>query len=266
MYTPIVKPVWVVIVAGSTLLSAQTVPPTAHGLSELLDGSGFVRIRAGEFVMGSTAGQPDERPPHRVRISRDFEIGKYEVTQAQWETVMRSGHMSTANPAQRTDPSRFKGADLPVENISWDEVQQFLRALNSRDPKYTYRLPTEAEWEYAARAGREGDAKGDLDATAWYEVNSDGKTHPVGQKQPNAWGLYDVDGNVREWVEDWYGPDYYENSPPADPRGPDSGSYRVYRGGCWFAAAKYCRPAARTFDFPVQRYDSVGFRLVRTPK
>ena len=244
-----------------------------YGLSALLDGRGFVQIRAGEFLMGAGNGHADERPVHRVRISREFEMAKFEVTQAQWAAVMGSSHRRTARggPAAiegspGSDPSHFKGSRLPVESVSWNDVQRFLRTLNARDSKHEYRLPTEAEWEYACRAGSTGDFSGDLDAMAWYEENSEEQTHPVGQKQPNAWGLYDMHGNVWEWVQDSYGFDYYDNGLAIDPQGPAAGSYRVYRGGCWHKPAAYCRSAVRGFDFPGQPYYSVGFRLVRTPK
>ncbi len=240
--------------------------PAAYGLTELLDGSGMVRIPAGEFTMGSAAGEPDEQPVHRVRITRAFEIGKYEVTQAQWETVMLDPHAKAG--AQRTtpegatvgsDPSRFKGRSLPVESVSWDDIQAFLARLNARDREHTYRLPTEAEWEYACK----DDAVG-LSGYAWYKDNSGDRTRPVGGKQPNARGLYDTLGNVAEWVQDWYGRDYYAESPAADPPGPATGSYRVFRGGSWLDSAKYCRITARNFEFPVSRLHNVGFRVVRS--
>ncbi|HXM41177.1 MAG TPA: formylglycine-generating enzyme family protein [Bryobacteraceae bacterium] len=239
--------------------------PAAYGLTAVLDGSGMVRIAAGEFRMGSASGEADESPVHRVRISQDFEIGKFEVSQAQWETVMLDPHAKAgavrATPGGATvgsNPSHFKGASLPVESVSWDDIQVFLARLNARDRDHTYRLPTEAEWEYACKDDSVG-----LAERAWYKDNSGDSTQPVGGKQPNARGLYDTLGNVAEWVQDWYGLNYYAESPASDPHGPASGSYRVFRGGSWLDPAKYCRVTARNFEFPVSRLHNVGFRVVR---
>ncbi len=211
----------------------------------------FVSIPAGEFWMGAENGYPDEKPVHRVTLSLGFDIMKYEVTQGQWEAVMGS------------NPAHFKdcGSRCPVETVSYLDVQAFLSKLNAQKDGWQYRLPTEAEWEYAARAGTKGDYAGDLDAMAWYKANSGEKTHPVGQKQPNAWGLYDMHGNVWEWVQDWYG-DY---SPEAvtDPTGPASGSTRVVRGGGWFGLDWRCRSAKRDWLDINRRYNLHGFRLVR---
>jgi len=267
-------------IAGQVAVTASAAPVAAaedhtqlYGLTALLDGRGFVPIRAGEFLMGADNGNTDERPVHRVRITRDFEMAKFEVTQAQWAAVMGSAHGRTpltAPPSGEVspgrDPSHFKGSRLPVESVSWNDVQRFLQTLNARDSKHEYRLPTEAEWEYACRAGTTGDFPGDLEAMAWYEKTSEGQTHTVGQKQPNAWGLYDMLGNVWEWVQDAYAFDFYDARLTSDPKGPAAGSYRVYRGGCWHKSPAYCRSAVRGFDFPGQRDYSVGFRLVRTPK
>jgi len=172
----------------------------------------FAKIPAGEFMMGCSAGDslcnPDESPRHRVRITKAFEIGKYEVTQAQWMALM---------PA---NPSTNKGDTHPVETVSKLEIQDFIAKLNARNEGHRYRLPTEAEWEYAARAGSDSPDSASLKDTAWYAENSDDETHPVGQKKPNAWGLYDVHGNVREFVSDFYSADYYSMSPDTDPKGP----------------------------------------------
>ncbi len=217
--------------------------------------------------MGSANGNDDERAVHRVRISRDFEIGKYEITQAQWDAVMRKPHAATDTRSRSAEvnPSKFKGPERPVENVSWQEVQAFIKVLNARDKKYVYRLPTEAEWEYVAKAGSTGEAVNDLDTIAWYKDNSGGETHPVGKKAANSWGLHDMFGNVQEWVQDWYAPGYPPTS-AVDPEGNTEGSYKVYRGCAWLSETKYCRPAFRAFDFPGQGQYSVGFRLVRSPK
>jgi formylglycine-generating enzyme required for sulfatase activity len=214
---------------------------------------GFVLIPAGEFMMG-TNHYNDEKPIHKVRISTEFEMNKYPVMQAQWEAVMGN------------NPSNFKGAKLPVEQVSWKDTQEFIKKLNAANDGYVYRLPTEAEWEYACRAGTTGDYAGNLDEMGWYDKNSEEKTHAVGEKKANAWGLHDMHGNVREWCADWYNERYYAKSPDVDPKGPDSGSSRVWRGGGWNNNAAYCRSAYRDSYNPGTRFDSSGFRLVRTPR
>lgn len=159
------------------------------------------------------------------------------------------------------DPSHFKGPEFPVESVSWELVQDFIATLNRRSDRYVFRLPTEAEWEFAAfRGGTEADE------SAWCETKSEERTHPIGTTRPNALGLFDMIGNVQEWIQDWYAPDYYEGSPHSDPRGPERSSYKVYRGGAWLSPAKQCRRSYRGFDFPSSGYYSVGFRLVRSPK
>jgi formylglycine-generating enzyme required for sulfatase activity len=173
---------------------------------------------------------------------------------------MRNPHV---NPPTPVTPSHFKEPSAPVESVSWGDVAQFLRRLNIRDTSHHYRLPTEAEWEYACGAGN-SQPKENLADVAWFSANSDSKTSTVGSKLPNAWGLHDMLGNVSEWVNDWYDHDYYGASPAADPQGPETGSYRVFRGGCWFDDAANCRPAYRAFDFPINKFYNVGFRVVRT--
>jgi formylglycine-generating enzyme required for sulfatase activity len=216
----------------------------------------FVRIPAGDFVMGCSPGDTecdaDERPAHRVRITKAFEIGKYEVTQAQWEAVMG------------TIPGSFRGADRPVEMVSWDDAQEFLKRLNARQDGYRYRLPTEAEWEYAARAGSSEKHTGPVDAVAWYFGNSGDQTHPVGQKQANGWGLYDMQGNVEEWCQGFYDENYYQKSSPAqDPQGPSSGQSRVLRGGSYLNTARGVRVSIRDSTTLDGRYSGIGFRWVR---
>jgi formylglycine-generating enzyme required for sulfatase activity len=214
----------------------------------------LVRIPAGEFLMGSPMSEAsrenNEGPQHRVRISKPFYLGKYEVTQGQWVAVMGE------------NPSNFKGDDrLPVENISWNDCVEFCRKV-SQKTGVRIRLPSEAEWEYACRAGSTtaysfGDSPDALGQYAWYEDNWDSKTHPVGQKKPNVWGLYDMHGNVGEWCADWYGEGYYRQSPPTDPSGPTSGELRVIRSG-WFWG---CRSAHRDRAPPGFRHRYLGFRV-----
>ena len=203
--------------------------------------------------MGSTGAEAhgNESPVRRVRISRGYWLGKHEVTQSEWEAVMG------------TNPSEFSGCgSCPVEQVSWNDVQGYIRRLNGRAGGARYRLPTEAEWEYAARAGTAGDRYGELDDIAWYYDNRGGRPHPVGRKAPNAWGLHDMLGNVWEWVQDWFGD--YPGGSVTDPRGSGSGSYRLHRGGSWFDAARYCRASYRGYGPPGDRHDALGFRLLRT--
>lgn len=216
----------------------------------------FILIPAGEFSMGSANGANDESPGHTVRISHAFYIGKYEVTQSQWEAVMG------------TNPSQFKGeSKRPVEQVSWEDAQEFVRKLNAKEGGTKYRLPPEAEWEYAARAGSTtaysfGDDVTQLGEYAWYDQNAGNTTHPVGQRKPNAWGLHDMHGNVWEWVQDWYGA--YTAETAADPQGPSSSSIRVFQGGRWVRHAGYCRAAYRGRARPGNRSGDLGLRLLRT--
>lgn len=211
--------------------------------------SKFVRIAPGTFTMGSRAGERNERPVHTVTISHHFELLETEVTQAQWKDI------------QGSDPSHFRGANRPVETVSWHDVQDFLSALNARDHSYRYRLPTEAEWEYACRAGTTAEFAGDLDAMGYYDKNSGLSTHPVRGKQPNAWGVYDMHGNVWEWAHDWYGK--YPRQHILNPTGPLKGSLRVVRGGGWHSTADASRPAFRLGAEPGFRNSALGFRVVR---
>ncbi len=220
----------------------------------------FVFVKGGCFPMGDTFGDgwDDEGPVHRVCVS-DFFMGKYEVTQGQWKAAMG------------TNPSRFSscGDSCPVENVSWDDIQEFIRRLNGATGQ-RYRLPTEAEWEYAARSGGRSEkyagtsSDDDLPFSAWYSANSGGTTHPVGQKRPNGLGLHDMSGNVWEWCQDWYGKDYYAESPQDDPAGPPSGRGRVGRGGSWFDYPRGVRASSRLAGLPSTGSDILGFRLVRT--
>lgn len=221
----------------------------------------FVEIPAGCFVMGRDAnfeqGGDDELPQHKVCLNA-FQMGKYEVTQAEWVAVMGS------------NPSNFKGRTNPVEQVSWDDAKVFIKQLNKIEGSNKYRLPSEAEWEYAARAGATttyscGDSAGCLDGIAWYDGNSGKTTHPVGEKQPNKWGLYDTTGNVWEWTQDcWH--DNYSGAPTDGSAWTGGGcGHRVFRGGSWDGVADYGRSAYRGNDSPDGRLISLGFRLLRQP-
>jgi formylglycine-generating enzyme required for sulfatase activity len=219
----------------------------------------LVIVKGGEFTMGCTAEQGreclDNEKPARKATLGDFYIGKYEVTQKQWVEVMGS------------NPSHFKGDDLPVESVSWMEVQEFISKLRQITGR-RYRLPTEAEWEYAARGGQSTknfmySGGNHADETAWYIGNSGEKTHAVGTKDPNELGIYDMSGNVWEWVADWYGK--YSAAAQENPSGPSAGANRVFRGGGWSGEAWYCRVSGRFNYTPIIRYHSLGFRLALTP-
>jgi len=222
----------------------------------------FNQVKGGSFDMGCTGEQrgcdDDEQPVRRVTLS-DYYMGETEVTQAQWRAVMGS------------DPPelRFKGCDAcPVEGVSWDDVQAFISRLNSRSGGKRYRLPTEAEWEFAARGGSlsrgyQYAGSNNLDEVGWYSANSGSKTRPVKGKKPNALGLYDMSGNVWEWCSDWYGS--YASGAQSNPLGPSSGSDRVIRGGGWSNFAEGCRVAFRLGGYPGTRNFLVGFRLVLVP-
>jgi formylglycine-generating enzyme required for sulfatase activity len=223
----------------------------------------MVFVRGGCFRMGDTFGdgRVHERPAHKVCVE-DFTIGRYEVTQAQWRELMN----------ETPSVSSSCGDDCPVENVSWKDVQEFLIRLNRRvnsDYRNFYRLPTEAEWEYAARsrgkreryAGVSGHA--DPEAVAWYGEDSEMKPHPVGIKGPNGLGLYDMSGNVAEWVRDWYERGYYTRAVLDNPTGPRIGQDRLYRGGSWGSPAHDVRTSSRSWMNPDDRNGMLGFRLAR---
>ena len=213
-------------------------------------GMEFVKIPAGLFMMGSSDTGNNEKPVHEVTISKDFWMGKTEVTQGQWKAVMGN------------NPSQFKdcGDNCPVENVSWDDVQEFIKKLNVKG-EGTYRLPTEAEWEYACPVVTTREYSGkNLYEIAWYASNSDSKTHPVGQKKANVFGLYDMFGNVSEWTADWYGTYSIVNT--TDPMGASSGSNRVHRGDSWITPGWFLRKMSRQSSAPSFRRDNLGFRTV----
>ncbi len=274
-----------VLTAGLSIV-AQSSNPAKNAI-----GIEFVKIVPGEFQMGCSSGDNDctaeEKPAHHVQLTKGFELGKYEVTQAQWQAIMGS------------NPSTIKGDDRPVETVSWNDVRDFLAKLNAQNDGFKYRLPTEAEWEYAARAGTTATPES-LNDIAWYADNSGDETHPVGQKKPNAWGLYDMYGNVREWVSDNFA--RYTDAAAVDPAGQPvqqgagrqgggrqggggPGGFRggrgrggfggrgggmrqlpVARGGGWDNPASFVRVSARYHYYgPTLRVSDIGFRVARDP-
>ncbi|MBR1688216.1 MAG: SUMF1/EgtB/PvdO family nonheme iron enzyme [Prevotella sp.] len=247
--------------AASFTMTQRAQPPlsdetiTVNGVSFVMKG-----VQGGTFQMGSndSEAESNEKPVHQVTVS-SFRIGQTEVTQELWQAVMG------------TNPSKFKGAKRPVECVSWEDCQQFIQRLNAKTGKQ-FRLPTEAEWEYAARGGNRSSGSkyagsSSIDAVAWYTVNSykkgsnspDYGTHEVGTKQPNELGLYDMSGNVNEWCSDWYGS--YSSASQTNPAGPSSGSIPVVRGGCWDLDAQSCRVSDRGNCSPGSRVRRIGLRL-----
>jgi formylglycine-generating enzyme required for sulfatase activity len=216
----------------------------------------MVFVEGGTFKMGNNQGVSDEKPTHSVTLI-PFYIGKYEITQKQWREVMGS------NPPELN----FKGCDnCPVERVSWNDIQDFLQKLNAKIIGKKYRLPTEAEWEYAARGGNKSkgykySGSNTIENVAWYDKNADSKTNTVGTKQANELGIYDMSGNVTEWCSDWYG--FYSSSLVTNPKGASLGDYRVFRGGSGRDVSSYCQVSYRGFSIPSYRYNYVGFRVVR---
>lgn len=261
--------------AAQTLATpAQTAATTAPARTYTNSiGMVFVAIPAGSFLMGSADGDPHafavEKPQRRVSIAKPYYIGQYEVTQADWQTVMGENPYARArsNPYYRLPgmAARITKPDHPA-TVSWQDAQAFITALNQRENTRRYRLPSEAEWEYAARAGTQsaysfGDSAADLGQYAWFgEDFARGGTHPVGQKRPNAWGLYDVHGNVWEWVEDTFAP--YASKTPQGVQGGSAGRDKTVRGGSWYQTATSWRSAFRKGYPPDYRGISIGFRLV----
>ena len=237
-----------------------------------------ILVMGGTFQMGSNNGNKGEKPVHDVTLS-DYYIGKYQVTQKEWQEVMGN------------NPSSFKGDNLPVESVSWYDAVEFCNKKSRAEGLtlcYTgsgkstkcnfsangYRLPTEAEWEYAARGGVKTQnsasykysGSNNIDVVAWYWDNASKKTHSVGGKKANELGIYDMTGNVSEWCNDWYDSSYYKNSPKNNPQGASSGSPRVHRGGSWYHGARLCRVANRYGNRPDRSDCYLGFRLLRSSK
>jgi len=266
---------------GATLAAfkATTDPKLLPDFAEWVGPAGitFIKIPAGAFLRGTTDAQKAElqkagvwtamdaveQPSREVRLTRPFLLSKTEVTQAQWKALMNGAN-----------PSAFKGDTLPVENISWPETQAFCKALRDAEPNAFYRLPTEAEWEYVARAGSTDLYAMGADKTpitpatlkeyTWMNGTANNKTQPVGTKKPNAWGLHDMQGNVWEWCQDWYSPTSYASLPPADPLYKSTAATeRVLRGGCWYLDSRAQRVALRGGNLPTYKSQYAGFRVVR---
>ena len=248
----------VLLLACGLALFAAALPAQEKNVAVDLGGGvrmEFVLIPAGSFLMGSNSGDIGEKPVHQVTISKPFYMGKYEVTQEQWRALMGS------------NLSLFPGPKRPVEQVSWSDCQNFLANLKPKVKGLKPSLPTEAQWEYACRAGSNsayyyGDNPADLKRYAWFDQNSKNTTHPVGEKLPNAWGLYDMYGNVYEWCADFFGLDYYGSSSAQNPTGPATGEYRSLRGGSWSFYAVNCRSAIRFWNVPAFHFSNLGFRVV----
>ena len=245
-----VSPVQVPAVPSNTISDDVITIPVKDGICIEM-----VKVEAGTFMMGATSEMKnpydDEKPVHQVTLTNDYYMGKYEVTQALWQVVMGK------------NPSYFKGDNLPVNYVRWKDCQRFISKLNSMTGR-KFRLPTEAEWEYAARGGKKSrgyqySGSSNISDVAWYDGNSGDKTHPVGTKQANELGIYDMTGNVWEWCSDWYSS--YSSSSQTNPTGSDSGSARVSRGGGWNCNASYCRLSVRFYYTPDFRLDILGLRL-----
>ena len=246
------------------IVASVPYPSLATGITERNSSShptseidiALVLVKGGCFQMGDifNDGYKSEKPVHEVCVN-DFSISKYLLTQSLWKVVMG------------TKPSVFTGDRWPVDSVSWEEAQQFITKLNAMTGRQ-YRLPTEAEWEYSARSGGKQEKwsgtsdESQLGDFAWYSTNSYEMTHEVGTKKPNELGLFDMTGNVWEWVQDWYEDIYYENSPRDNPQGPVTGTRRVLRGGGWRTAAGIVRASSRSCLSPSRRYYDIGFRLV----
>ena len=240
----------VTVAAGGAVLSSVHWWQSARGLEQAkVD---FIAAKARYDL-----ADKDEKPAHTVTLTQPLYVGKFVVTQEQYQAVIGA------------NPSNFKGKDNPVEQVSWDDAQTYCKKVTEQT-KQTVRLPTEAEWEFACRAGttttyHSGDAEADLARVAWYYANSKSTTHPVGQKEPNAFGLYDMHGNVWQWCEDWWEDDYAKSA-SENPQGPTQGAFRLLRGGSWIDVAPMdCRSASRSGHGPGLRYDYVGFRVGLVP-
>ncbi len=273
-YTNSIGMKFVSIPAGSFYMGSCKMGESNKKEKEKLDVMNFPPKYFCPFGIGTDSdANDDEMPQHRVKISRSFQLGKYEVTLGQFKRfIVGAGR----DDLLTDDFMKYNchGENAAVCWVSWNDAQDFVRWLNKKEGGKHYRLPTEAEWEYAARAGTTtryfwGNSAGLAGNYSWYDKNAYhvGATYPhaVGQKKPNPWGLYDMAGNVWECCQDWYGENYYRNTPAVDPGGPPSGQYRVDRGGSWDLHAAFLRSAGRCYYPPNDRIDNLGFRILRQP-
>ncbi|MCC6699796.1 MAG: formylglycine-generating enzyme family protein [Candidatus Hydrogenedentes bacterium] len=247
-------------IALATFIGCPAARQPQAGDTRAFDGIEFQWCPPGTFAMGSPSselGHESDEDLHEVTLTKGFWLSTFEITQSQWESIVGS------------NPSLVLGDDLPVEQVSWEDVQEFLIVLNANTTGATYRLPTEAEWEYACRAGSttrfywgEDNDESEIGTYAWYEENSESATHAAGQKEPNAFGLYDMTGNVQEWCQDLHGE--YPPGPVTDPTGSELGSGRVIRGGAYSDSALLSRAANRSKTLSIVYMNNLGFRLVRT--
>ena len=237
------------------IVNRITLNKTVKKATSFANDYAMVMISGGTFQMGKNDSWLNLKPAHKVTLNT-FYIGKYEVTQKQWKEVMG------------TNPSTFSGCDdCPVEQLSWNDIQIFINKLNDKT-SFDFRLPTEAEWEFAARGGNlsrgyEYAGSNDYKAVAWYDSNSKGKPRQVGMKDSNEYGLYDMSGNILEWCQDYYDENYYKYSPANNPKGPITGTYRVLKGGSWSFDYGNCQPAYRFYHSPEMPSEFSGFRLCR---
>ena len=253
------KTVYFWVTAIVALVVAGSVDAASDNYTNSI-GMEFVLVPAGSYWMGTEfnpKASDNEMPQHEVILTEQFYLGKYEVTQSQWEAIMGN------------NPSKFKkGGNHPVEQVSWDDVRRFVRRINAKERTRKYRLPTEAEWEYACRSGGKNEkysGSNSIDRVGWYNEEWDRGHHPVGGKSPNGLGLYDMSGNVWEWVQDVYKETAYDDHTTKNPIYEGSGSGRVGRGGSWGSFAGDVRCAYRFRDGPDNRLNYLGFRLARTP-
>ena len=227
----------------------------------------MIFVEGGTFLMGATTEQgklveDEELPTHQVTVN-SFNIGKYPVTQGQWKALMETDIKKQRDKANIYYNLRGEGDNNPMYYVSWDDAQEFISRLNEKSKK-NYRLPTEAEWEYAARGGSKSkgykhSGSNNCSKVAWFNDNSGYTTHPVGKKKPNELGIFDMNGNVKEWCSDWKGK--YSEYPHTNPYGPSEGEFRIMRGGCWYEPSSRCRVAYRFYEGQQNRYNDCGFRL-----